>query len=207
MANTVRRPRDCEVCGAGYRPTYYEQRTCGRSCGSILSGRNAVRSIRFTAVAWRECADCSSSYTLRGGRRCGCDAPRSRVFVTECKTCCRWFCSPYTVSTCSAECAAAKRLADRRVAKDKRRALQRDAFVANVYRAQVFKRDGWRCHLCGKPVNRKATVPHPHAATLDHVVPLAAGGTHEPSNCRTAHYLCNSRKGARGGGEQLLLLP
>jgi 5-methylcytosine-specific restriction endonuclease McrA len=32
---------------------------------------------------------------------------------------------------------------------------------------------------------------------MDHIVPFAAGGTHEPANVQLAHRVCNSRKGAR----------
>lgn len=49
-------------------------------------------------------------------------------------------------------------------------------------------------------------VPHPRAAVLDHVIPLARGGTHEPANVRTACFLCNSIKGDGGGNEQLMLI-
>lgn len=94
----------------------------------------------------------------------------------------------------------------KREAKHRRRAIKRNAFVANVSPQKVFERDGWKCHLCGKAINRKAVVPHPKAPTIDHVIPLASGGTHEPLNCRAAHFLCNSIKGDRGGGEQLLLV-
>ena len=94
----------------------------------------------------------------------------------------------------------------RAVAKAKRRAVKKSAFVENVYRRKVFERDGWRCQLCRKPVKRDAVVPHPKAPVLDHIIPLAAGGTHEPANVQCAHYLCNSLKGDRGGGEQLLLI-
>jgi 5-methylcytosine-specific restriction endonuclease McrA len=41
--------------------------------------------------------------------------------------------------------------------------------------------------------------------TLDHVVPLVAGGLHDPANVRLAHLTCNSRKGAKAANEQLLL--
>lgn len=75
-----------------------------------------------------------------------------------------------------------------------------------VWRHKVYVRDGWRCQLCGKPVKRDAAVPHPLAPVLDHVIPLAVGGTHEPANVQCAHFLCNSVKGDRGGGEQLLLI-
>lgn len=41
------------------------------------------------------------------------------------------------------------------------------------------------CHICGQP----------GADTKDHVIPLAAGGTNDPTNIRPAHRSCNSKKG------------
>lgn len=89
---------------------------------------------------------------------------------------------------------------------ERRNARKRKAYVADVNRQAIYERDGWRCHLCGKKVKRHAAAPHPLAPTLDHVIPLARGGTHEPANVATAHFLCNSRKGAGGSGEQLMLI-
>lgn len=96
----------------------------------------------------------------------------------------------------------------RRAAKDRRRAAQRSAFVSPVSRKAIFERDGWRCQLCGCRLSRAKAVPHPTAATLDHVVPLAAGGTHEPANCQAACFGCNVRKsdGWSESGEQLRLI-
>ncbi|WP_405943184.1 HNH endonuclease [Streptomyces sp. NBC_00207] len=82
----------------------------------------------------------------------------------------------------------------KRADKDKRRALERNAFVAPVNRAQVYERDHWTCQLCREPVMRHEVVPHPQAPTLDHIVPLSRGGTHEPANVQLAHYRCNSIK-------------
>jgi 5-methylcytosine-specific restriction endonuclease McrA len=45
---------------------------------------------------------------------------------------------------------------------------------------------GPRCWLCGRA----------GADTLDHVVPVAYGGTNTPANLRPAHKSCNSRRGA-----------
>lgn len=129
-----------------------------------------------------------------------------RVFIRDCWICSRVFATPYTAKTCSPECKELRRLALKKLGRDKRRASKRGAFVAPVYRAQIYERDRWSCHLCGKRINKNVTVPHPKAPTIDHVVPLAAGGTHEPANVRAAHYLCNVRKGHRGGGEQLMLV-
>ncbi|MFF7191782.1 HNH endonuclease [Streptomyces sp. NPDC008222] len=75
-----------------------------------------------------------------------------------------------------------------------------------VLLADIAERDGWRCHICGKAVNSKLKWPHVKSASLDHLVPLSKGGAHDPANVRLAHLGCNSAKGNRGGGEQLLLI-
>jgi 5-methylcytosine-specific restriction endonuclease McrA len=46
----------------------------------------------------------------------------------------------------------------------------------------------------------------PLAATIDHIVPLAAGGDDTKANVQLAHRRCNTRKGARGGEQQLRLV-
>lgn len=71
----------------------------------------------------------------------------------------------------------------------------------------VFERDRWRCRLCGKKVPKDKVAPHPLAPTLDHIIPMSRpGGDHVYANVQLAHFLCNSKKGARGGPEQLLLI-
>lgn len=60
---------------------------------------------------------------------------------------------------------------------------------------EIAKRDNWTCQLCGFPVDRDAAVPDFEAPVLDHVVALALGGAHDPSNMQLAHFLCNSYKG------------
>jgi 5-methylcytosine-specific restriction endonuclease McrA len=69
----------------------------------------------------------------------------------------------------------------------------------------IYDRDRWICQLCRKRIHKTKQVPHPLAATLDHITPLALGGHHEPANLQAAHFICNSRKGASGAGDQLLL--
>lgn len=71
----------------------------------------------------------------------------------------------------------------------KRRAKMLDAYVAAVVADEIVKRDCGRCGICGKPVMGDLE--------LDHIVPLAAGGTHEPDNVQPAHRTCNRRKHAR----------
>ena len=52
---------------------------------------------------------------------------------------------------------------------------------------QVWDRDGWQCVTCGTHKD----------LTVDHITPLAVGGTDDFSNLQTMCRPCNSRKGAR----------
>lgn len=90
----------------------------------------------------------------------------------------------------------------------RRRARERNAVVERYSRIAIFERDGWRCHICRRKVIRTAVVPHPLAPTIDHLLPLASGGSDTAANVATAHFLCNSTKGDRagGGGDQLALI-
>lgn len=98
-------------------------------------------------------------------------------------------------------CEAEHRHATARDAKHKRDARERGARVETVYRRKVYERDGWRCQLCGGRVRVGAQVPDPLAPTLDHIVPLAAGGEHSYLNVQTAHFRCNTRKSHTGVGQ------
>lgn len=130
----------------------------------------------------------------------------SRLTSGRCRECSSWFVSEHLDVTCSPECKEDRARHRRRLAEDRRRARLRGAFRSDVDPKKVFAADGYRCHLCNKMTDRAKAVPHPRAPTVDHVIPLASGGFHEPVNCRTAHFMCNSVKGDRGGGEQMLLI-
>lgn len=59
--------------------------------------------------------------------------------------------------------------------------------------------------MCGDKVKKNKCVPHPLAPVLDHIIPLAMGGTHEPKNVQLAHFICNSYKSAKVVGQLRLL--
>lgn len=80
--------------------------------------------------------------------------------------------------------------------RDRRRARQAGVKLTPGRRHAVFERDDWTCQICGDPVNRDAQVPDLDAPTVDHTIPLVAGGEHGPDNWQTAHFYCNSVKGA-----------
>ncbi|HEX6947170.1 MAG TPA: HNH endonuclease [Acidimicrobiia bacterium] len=57
-------------------------------------------------------------------------------------------------------------------------------------RLGVLRRDGFRCSHCG-------FVGDIRQLEVDHVRPLARGGTDSPDNLQTLCRRCNRRKGAR----------
>lgn len=70
-----------------------------------------------------------------------------------------------------------------------RRARIRNApEVLPVNPLEIAIRDNWRCHICGKKVTQKTW-------SMDHLIPLAHGGSHIPQNIALAHFLCNARRG------------
>lgn len=116
---------------------------------------------------------------------------------TQCVSCGAMFAASRNNTTCSDACFAHRKREQKAMSRMRRRALQRAAFVAPVYRMDIYERDSYTCQLCASPLDMTATAPHPLSPTIDHVLALARGGTHEPSNVQSAHFLCNSRKGDR----------
>jgi 5-methylcytosine-specific restriction endonuclease McrA len=193
--------RRCLVCGRAFI-AHPKQRTtfCSKSCGN--KARLGWRMEIACPVPWRTCRRCGLT---RYGRPSCCRA--AYVPRPEHRKACLG-CDAEVVSRggrprvwCLA-CLRLQKQEDHR----KRRGREVTAFRTQVVRRRIYERDGWNCQLCRKPVRRDAVVPHPLAPTLDHIVPLARGGTHEPRNVQLAHFRCNTAKGARGDSWQLRLI-
>jgi 5-methylcytosine-specific restriction endonuclease McrA len=58
-------------------------------------------------------------------------------------------------------------------------------------RAALFVEHGGLCHLCGGAIQAGQTWD------VDHVIPLALGGTNDPSNLRPAHAKCHRGVGSK----------
>jgi hypothetical protein len=75
-----------------------------------------------------------------------------------------------------------------RAAEEGEEEMKRKA-ISTRTRFEVFKRDGFRCAYCGiTPVD---AVLH-----VDHIVPVANGGTNDPANLTTSCQPCNGGKSA-----------
>lgn len=74
-----------------------------------------------------------------------------------------------------------------RAARRKRRGPK----LSKTTRAKVIERDAGMCGICGQPI-----LPD-QQTTIDHILPIAAGGTNALDNLQLAHSRCNLLKGAK----------
>ena len=107
---------------------------------------------------------------------------------------------------CSAVCFDEQKQKERRIKtaqKQVRRRRQQSG--ERIDPIAVFKRDGWKCQICGcrTPQSRRGS-HHPKAPELDHIVALANGGAHAWDNVQCACRSCNGSKGASDYGQMLL---
>jgi 5-methylcytosine-specific restriction endonuclease McrA len=87
-------------------------------------------------------------------------------------------------------------------ARHRRRVRIEQTSVERIDPLRVYQEAGWICGICSEAVNDLARFPDPGSASLDHITPLAAGGSHTRDNLQLAHLICNTRKGARVGGDR-----
>lgn len=77
----------------------------------------------------------------------------------------------------------------------KRRAIY--AKGEKIDHLEVFESFGWICNICHTKIDKRLRKPNLMAATLEHIIPLARGGTHTRDNVAPAHALCNFTKADR----------
>lgn len=177
-----------------------------------------------TKIVYAQCVECGAEFIQRRGRLT-CSAQCQRLLnrrkyaeyamerkgknVCVCRECGKEFSAPYGDKRrgfCSGRCSRTnwKRLhpEQHKIQNQRRRARKYgNGEVQSISPREIFERDGWMCGICGKRVDRRLKFPHPKSASLDHIVPLAMGGTHTRNNVQLAHFICNSLKSANEGGQ------
>lgn len=63
----------------------------------------------------------------------------------------------------------------------------------------LAKRDGTTCGICSDPVDMTLVFPDLFRASVDHIVPYAQSGSHDPSNLQLVHLWCNLVKSDKAG--------
>ena len=205
--------QECIACGDKFlRASGRAQRFCSRSCFHEFEKlkRTAGR-LSHTVKRWR-CQTCnewmpydSQIAALYCGEKCKVEknfAPKAY----ECGECGASFVPEYgdrRRSYCSDSCSKKN---NRRVRRKKERALLRSVKAENVNPIKVFERDGWICHLCGKPtLKSKRGTYHKRAPELDHITPLSKGGDHSYANTACSCRSCNASKSDTIAGQPSLL--
>lgn len=70
----------------------------------------------------------------------------------------------------------------------------------------LYHLHGWMCVICKEAIDPARRLPDVLAATMEHLTPLCAGGTHTWDNVGPAHARCNFAKadGLPGGLDKTL---
>lgn len=207
----------CPVCSASFVPGNSLAKTCGRDSCKWATRKKAPCSScgEDTGWAWNDqrlsanpiCNSCRKSQAEHGTSK------MYRSFGCRCDVCrdyhnsaCREYAERHRERTGQSLYRNYRDPNLRKIDAHRRRALLMDAFIEDVDPVRVFEAENYRCYGCGKQCLKDAPNNHLLQPTIDHVIPLSMGGTHEYANCRTMCRQCNCTKGNRGGGEQLLLI-
>lgn len=161
--------RRCASCDSEFVPVRQRQTACSKRCRSALSARVSPKN-----PDWIE------------GRRSEREIP--------CMDCGELILSRANRQACAACKAKRNQTTNRR-----KSAKRKGAAVGVRYTlAELGERDGWRCHLCRRSVDRTLPGTAAMGPTVDHLVPLAAGGMDELRNVSLAHRSCNVQRRDKG---------
>jgi 5-methylcytosine-specific restriction endonuclease McrA len=94
----------------------------------------------------------------------------------------------------------------RRARNRRRRAILNQVERVEYRDADIFDRDRWTCHLCGKKIPKAVKWPDSRSPSIDHLIPISLGGADAPWNVRAAHVGCNLAKHTKAMNEQLMLI-
>lgn len=64
---------------------------------------------------------------------------------------------------------------------------------------ELADRDGTKCGICSTDIDMALVFPDTMRASVDHVIPVARGGSNDPDNLQIAHLHCNLIKHDREG--------
>ena len=167
--------KQCEICNNEFIAVPLTRKFCSIECSDESARRRSLQASMDVHNGVCICLECGSTFKREYG-----DKRRH----------------------CSNTCKRKRTRRDKRNYKAKRRAQKKNAgTVERIDSRMVFKRDNWTCGICGEKIDRRTKFPHPRCAVLDHIIPLARGGTHTWNNVQCAHNECNGRKSDKQIGQ------
>ena len=117
--------------------------------------------------------------------------------LKKCIYCNNWHYRLYT--TCSYECSIKNKKIKMNIAKDKRMSIAKNngIFDKDIDIYKLSNRDGCECYLCNKVLDFDGHYNDLDYPTIEHVIPIAKGGTHSWDNVKVACRQCNNKKGIK----------
>lgn len=169
--------KKCLNCGHTFVPTKRKDQTlCSRRCENRWNNRR-MREVRRKRLRERVCLECEARFAVGFGKR-------NRKFCSI--TCSRRYRSRINASV--------------------RRARKKGVPAEIVDLTEVLERDRWKCCLCGRRTPRRLRgSKDPRAPEVDHIVPLAIGGSHTKLNMQCLCCECNGKKKIRTRGQLRLV--
>lgn len=134
------------------------------------------------------------------------DRPAHRKFCTDnCRVAFSLYSGPRPTSTTCVACGIAIDLTEvgrkgQRLKTTTRfcRPCKRDYNKYKMSARELAGRDGNTCGICGDPVDMSLSRSDGlMCPSVDHIMPRARGGTHDPENLQLAHLRCNMAKSDR----------
>ena len=124
------------------------------------------------------------------------------IYKRVCVVCGQPFETPFPYAlTCSKECS--KMLHRDRHDHRLDRLKKNGEVDTSITLERLIERDDGVCHICGGKIDKEDysykdgyRVTGRSYPSIDHVIPIAMGGTHTWNNVKLAHMVCNAQKGA-----------
>lgn len=195
---------ECVVCGNKFRPKTAYQKACCRECGDKLRLHNyTLREkkpkplyISKKQLYKKTCIVCNKEFETYSKKQICCSKEclslrhkkPPKQYDNICVWCGNTFKSKRVAKFCSRSCMMKSRDAN---------ILHHRPYKINnskqnrIYRNKIGERDNWICNICGIFVDKSLKYPNPMSASLDHIIPLSKGGTHDENNVHISHLKCN----------------
>jgi len=183
--------------------------TCGNECPLCRQDRQDKRKQEQETEreerrikAEHEAQEVAKRKAERLSRKIGNETTK-RLATHVCKNCGIEFCQMVTGYNsevyCSERCQV--RWLNRTRSEKRYKTLMSRRHDNSISLERLFKRDSGVCYLCGKQcdwndgVTKEGTfVAGNNYPSIDHIVPVAKGGTHTWDNIKLAHRICNTLK-------------
>lgn len=209
----------CVFCNEAFHPQRSIERRkpwCSRKCfvehnpihGPHISEADRMKICEANRI--RKCEWCGKPFDQRGTNRRFCgdacmrcvEGLKTDIQYLNCRECGKLIVQRDNVKrlSCSQSC---RKRHEKRIRRHKLRAASESHDA--ISKQALGDRDGWRCHICGKPIPNREHKNRPLDPEIDHLIPVSAGGAHVWENVALAHRRCNGERSNMGPAQLRLI--